>query len=119
MLAGGLDETLAALADPTRRRVIDLLCKSPRRPGELAAGCETSPPAMSRHLKILRTRGLIEEDRGVDNDARVRIYRLRREPFDELQSWLRKMEMYWKDQLDAFTEHAERARRDRGGEKRR
>lgn len=62
---------------------------------------------MSRHLRVLRTRGLIEEER-VDDDARVRVYRLRRKPFADLQGWLDEVEAFWSDQLDAFKAHAER-----------
>jgi DNA-binding transcriptional ArsR family regulator len=101
-----LDETLAALADPTRRRVVDLLRERPRRAGELSAAFYLSAPAMSRHLRVLRTRGLVEEERAAD-DARARIYRLRPEPFDELQSWLAEVESFWTDQLDGFKRHAE------------
>jgi DNA-binding transcriptional ArsR family regulator len=54
-----LDATLSALADPTRRRVVDLLRTGPRRAGELAASAETSAPAMSRHLRVLRATGLV------------------------------------------------------------
>jgi len=82
-----LDGTLIALSDPTRRGVIDLLRRKPRRAGELSAALEMSPAAMSRHLRVLRTHGLVEEDHA-GPDARVRIYRLRREPFRELRKWL-------------------------------
>ena len=107
--AKALDETLAALADPTRRRVVDLLRARPRRAGELARAIRLSPPAMSRHLRVLRTRGLIEEER-VEHDARVKLYRLRRERFDDLQNWLAEVEGFWTEQLDAFKTHAERTR---------
>ena len=106
-LARSVDGTLAALADPTRRRVVDLLRRRPRRAGELAAAFDMSAPAISRHLRVLRTRGLIEEER-VEDDARVRVYRLRPQPFRELQSWLEQVESFWSDQLDAFKVHAER-----------
>jgi len=56
-----LDQTLAALADPTRRRVIDLHRERPRRAGELARATKVSPPLMSRHLRKLRIHGLVEE----------------------------------------------------------
>jgi len=102
-----VDATLAALADPTRRRVVDLLRRSPRRAGELAAHFGVSAPAMSRHLRVLRTRGLVEEERR-EGDARVRVYRLRPGPFRELQSWLSEVEAFWGDPLGAFKEHAER-----------
>ena len=110
MTAQALDQTLAALADPTRRRVVDLLRVRPRRAGELARAFRMSPPAMSRHLRVLRTRGLIEEER-VEKDARVRIYRLRPERFRDLQAWLREVEVFWTEQLEAFASHAERSRK--------
>lgn len=106
-LATDLDSTLSALADPTRRRVVDLLRQRPRRAGELAREFRMSPPAMSRHLRVLRRGGLVEEQ-GVEDDARVRVYRLRPEPFEDLQDWLEKVEAYWHDQLGAFKAHADR-----------
>jgi DNA-binding transcriptional ArsR family regulator len=102
-----LDRTLAALADPTRRNVVHLLRKKPRRAGELAAACAISAPAMSRHLRVLRKSGLVEGDELAD-DARVRLYRLRRAPFGELRAWLDEVEAFWSVQLDAFKAHAER-----------
>jgi DNA-binding transcriptional ArsR family regulator len=107
-----LDRTFAALADPTRRRVIDLLRKRPRRAGELAAAVEMTPPAMSRHLRVLRRSGLVDE-RGLEEDARVRVYQLRAEPFAAVRSWLDEVEAFWTDQLGAFAAHAERTRRRR------
>jgi DNA-binding transcriptional ArsR family regulator len=107
-----VDSTLAALADPTRRGVVDLLREQPRRAGELSAAFDLSAPAMSRHLRVLRTRGLVTEERASD-DARARVYRLRREPFEELQGWLAEVESFWSDQLDAFKQHAERRGRRR------
>jgi DNA-binding transcriptional ArsR family regulator len=99
-----LDRTLAALADPQRRRVVDLLRERPRRAGELAQAAGASFPAMSRHLRTLRESGLVEEDRDA-LDARVRIYRLRREPMTELKAWLEETEAMWADQLKAFKGH--------------
>lgn len=105
--ARDLDATLAALADPTRRGVIDLLRKRPRRAGELADAFDVSPPAISRHLRILRTRGLIEEAPTPD-DARLRVYRLRPQPFRDLQRWLDQVEAFWSEQLESFKAVAER-----------
>jgi DNA-binding transcriptional ArsR family regulator len=102
-----LDATLSALADPTRRRVVDLLRTGPRRAGELAASAQMSAPAMSRHLRVLRASGLVETS-GVIDDARLRVYRLRREPFAALQAWLDQVEAFWSEQLGAFKAHAER-----------
>jgi DNA-binding transcriptional ArsR family regulator len=104
-----LDETFAALADPTRRGVVELLRTKPRRAGELAESLEMSAPAMSRHLRVLRKSGLVVEE-GLEEDARVRVYRLRRERFAELRGWLEEVEAFWGDQLGAFKAHAERTR---------
>ena len=106
-----LDHTLAALAEPTRRRVIDLLRERPRRAGELAQFMGVSAPLMSRHLRMLRIHGLVEEQHRDQRDSRVRMYSLRREPFDELQGWLQQVEAFWTDQLGAFRDHVERTKR--------
>jgi DNA-binding transcriptional ArsR family regulator len=88
-----LDETLAALADPIRRRVVDLLRKNPQRAGDLAAALKVSAPRLSRHLRVLRRCGLIE-DRGLEHDARVAFYRLKRERFAALRDWLADLEEF-------------------------
>src|SRR5258708_3545140 len=110
-----LDTTLAALADPTRRHVVELLRERPRRAGELAAASRMSGPAMSKHLRVLRASGLVEVGAplvGVPGqDARVRVYRLRPEPFVALQDWLEEVQRFWTDQLSAFKAHAERTRK--------
>ena len=109
MSTPNLDETLLALADPTRRRVVDLLRRKPQRAGDLAAALEVSPPRLSRHLRILRKSGLIE-DSGVDHDARISLYRLKPEPFETLKDWLQEVESFWTMELAAFKAHAERTR---------
>jgi DNA-binding transcriptional ArsR family regulator len=106
-----LDHTLAALAEPTRRRVVDLLRKRPYKAGELARAVRVSAPLMSRHLRVLRVHGLVEEAEGDPEDTRVRMYRLRRQPFAELRGWLDEVEEFWTDQLGAFREHVERTRK--------
>jgi DNA-binding transcriptional ArsR family regulator len=110
--AANLDATLAALADPTRRRVIELLRERPQPAGELAASVKMSPPAMSRHLRVLRATGLVEAEL-VDDDARLRVYRLRPERFVALQAWLDQVQAFWGEQLGAFKAHAERGRKRR------
>lgn len=112
MPAANLDATLAALADPTRRRVIELLRERPQPAGELAASVKMSPPAMSRHLRVLRATGLVEAEL-VDDDARLRVYRLRPERFVALQAWLDQVQAFWGEQLGAFKAHAERGRKRR------
>jgi len=107
-----LDGTFGALADPTRRGVIDLLRKEPRRAGDLANELGLSRPAMSKHLKVLRTSGLIETNSD-DDDARAKIYRLRPEPFSALRDWLEDVERFWTLELAAFKAHAEKKGRAR------
>src|ERR1700759_2792289 len=102
-----LDEMFAALADPARRGVVDLLRKKPRRAGELANAWSISPARMSQHLRVLRKSGLIKDD-DVENDARVRLYRLRQQPFSEIRGWLDEVEAFWATELAAFKAHAER-----------
>jgi DNA-binding transcriptional ArsR family regulator len=109
-----LDTTLAALADPTRRQVVELLRERPRRAGELAAASAMSGPAMSRHLRLLRASGLVEvEEERIDQDARLRVYRLRPEPFIALQAWLDQVQAFWTDQLEAFKAHTERTQKEK------
>lgn len=107
-----LDGTLAALADSKRKAVVELLSRRPRRAGELASALAMTPAALSRHLRVLRRTGLIAEE-GIDRDARVRIYHLRKQPFDELQGWLAEVESYWREELAAFKTHVERSARRR------
>jgi len=103
----GVDRTLAALADPHRRRVVDLLSQRPRAAGDLARELELSAPSMSRHLKTLRESGLVEESHPTF-DARVRIYALRPEPMVHLLRWLEDAERLWSEQLAAFKAHVEK-----------
>lgn len=103
----GVDRTLAALADPQRRRAVELLSRQPRRAGELAEALDLTAPAMSRHLKALREAGLVEESHPAF-DARVRIYALRAEPMSELKAWMEAAERLWSEQLSAFKAHLER-----------
>ena len=102
-----IDRTLAALADPHRRRVIDLLSHGPRAAGDLARELALTPPAMSRHLRTLRQSGLVEESHPAF-DARVRVYALRPEPMANLLRWLAEAERLWSEQLAGFKAHLER-----------
>lgn len=102
-----IDRTLAALADPHRRQVVDLLRERPRPAGELAKAVGVSPPVMSRHLRTLRE-GRIVEEAASPFDARVRIYRLRPKPMADLKAWLDETERLWSVQLSAFKAHLEK-----------
>jgi DNA-binding transcriptional ArsR family regulator len=102
-----LDTLLAALADPQRRRAVELLRDRPRRAGELADELGLSAPAMSRHLRSLKQSGLVEETHP-EFDARVRIYALRREPMAALKAWVDQTEGLWTKQLASFKDHVEK-----------
>ena len=101
-----IDRTLAALADPHRRRTVDLLRERPRRAGELARALDLPAPIMSRHLRTLRESGLVEETHP-PFDARVRIYALRPGPMADLKAWLEETERMWAEQLVSFKAHVE------------
>jgi DNA-binding transcriptional ArsR family regulator len=99
-----VDDMLSALADPVRRRAVELLAVRPHRAGELAEALGIPTPAMSKHLRVLRERGVVTET-SPDFDARVRIYSLRSGAMTGLRSWLAATEQGWTEQLAAFAEH--------------
>jgi DNA-binding transcriptional ArsR family regulator len=101
-----LDGTLAALADPARRRAVELLREQPQRAGELADALGISPWATSRLLNALRRGGLLRESHP-DNDARVRIYSLDPTPVLELRLWLEETQAMWEEQMQALKAHLE------------
>jgi DNA-binding transcriptional ArsR family regulator len=94
-------EAAAAIADPIRRRVLELVRDREVPAGELAAQFDVSRPAVSRHLRVLRQAGLVRERR----EGRLRLYRADPAPLAELRGWL---ERYWDERLDALKELAER-----------
>lgn len=102
-----IHETFAALGEPNRLAMIHLLQDEPRRPADIAAALSMSRPATSRHLRVLRKSGLVEE-KTLKDDARGRVYQLRREAFSDLHEWLENVEAFWSEQLLAFKAHAER-----------
>ena len=101
-----VDSFFEALADPTRREVVRLLGEGPQRAGRLAAATGSSAPAMSRHLRVLLSAGLIADER-VPDDARIRLFRLRPEPLVAVQAWLDQVQAHWNEQLTAFKRHVE------------
>ncbi len=102
-----IHECFAALGEPSRLAVVHLLRDEPRRPADIARALSMSRPAISRHLRVLRKSGLVEE-KTFEDDARGRVYQLRREGFSELHDWLDGVEAFWVEQLQAFKTHAER-----------
>jgi DNA-binding transcriptional ArsR family regulator len=102
-----LDSAFAALTDPTRRQIVRLLSERPRRAGELHEAFPISAPAISRHLRVLRQNGLIEELKLAD-DGRVRLYRLRPEPLAEVSEWIDHVSRNWDAALESFKTYVER-----------
>jgi len=92
-----------ALADPTRRAVLDLLRQGRRPAGEIASAFPVSRPAISKHLRLLRRAHLVSEKR----EGRHRFYQLNAEPLQAVDSWLEKYRVFWQQNLNnlkAFVE---------------
>jgi DNA-binding transcriptional ArsR family regulator len=98
------EDRLAALADPTRQRILELLAERPRPAGELHGAFPIAAPAVSRHLRVLREAGLVGEE-PVPDDKRVRLYRLEPAGLDELSAWLDGLSGAWQQQLDSFKDY--------------
>jgi DNA-binding transcriptional ArsR family regulator len=98
-----------ALADPTRRRVLELLSERELSAGEIAAAFTVSRPAVSRHLRVLRQAGLVQARR----DAQRRVYGLDPEPLAELDSWLATYRPFWNERLDLLEQHLRRTEEER------
>jgi DNA-binding transcriptional ArsR family regulator len=99
-----VEVVLAALAEPARRQVVELLGAAPRRAGELSAAVGMSAPAMSRHLRVLLQAGIITDER-TSRDARLRYFRLRPQSMVALQAWLDQLQAHWDAQLTSFKQH--------------
>jgi DNA-binding transcriptional ArsR family regulator len=104
--ASGLAPLLAALADPTRLHAVELLSTRPRRAGELADELGVSPPAMSKHLRVLLNVGIVADER-VAEDARARVFRLRPDSMVAVRAWLDQLQAHWDEQLGSFRAHVE------------
>jgi DNA-binding transcriptional ArsR family regulator len=89
------------LAEPSRRRVLDLLREQDRTVGELVEALDMSQPAVSKHLKVLRDAGLVE----AEVDAQRRVYRLRPEPLADVDAWLAPYRKFWRGKLAALQRH--------------
>lgn len=104
-----IDSTLAALADPTRRQVVELLQNDQLRASVIADRLRMSRAAVSRHLRLLERAGLVSVGTPGE-DARGRLYRLEPDRLVALGTWLDQVQAFWSEQLGAFKEHAERTR---------
>jgi DNA-binding transcriptional ArsR family regulator len=91
-------QSLIAIADPTRRRIVELLAEGDRTAGELVAEFDLSAPAISQHLKVLRDAGLVT----TRAEGQKRIQTLNPTGFDELEAWLQRTRAFWSRRLDAL-----------------
>jgi DNA-binding transcriptional ArsR family regulator len=99
-----MDAAMHALADKSRRTVLEILRDHPATAGELAEALPIARPGVSRHLRVLREAGLVD----VRQDAQRRIYTLRAAPLAEVDEWLGPYRRLWENRLDAL--HTEIAR---------
>jgi DNA-binding transcriptional ArsR family regulator len=91
-------DVFEALADPTRRTIVELLAQRERSSGELAGHFELSQPAVSKHLRVLRQAGVVH----VRGEAQKRIYRLEPKTLSEAEGWLARHRQFWEGRLDAL-----------------
>ena len=102
-------DALEALADPTRREIVELLAARDRSAGEIASHFRVSRPAVSRHLRVLREHGLVQARR----QRQQRIYSLDPAPLVELDEWLARNRSFWTNRLDALDTELRRARKEK------
>jgi DNA-binding transcriptional ArsR family regulator len=93
----------AALAEPSRRRILDLLRDGERSVTDLVSRLDLSQPGVSKHLRVLREAGLVQ----VRPEGRQRWYGLRAEPLAEVDQWLEPYRAHWEGRLDALERHLE------------
>jgi DNA-binding transcriptional ArsR family regulator len=92
-----------AVAEPSRRQILDLLRSGERSVNELVERVRLSQPGVSKHLKMLREAGLVD----VRPEGRRRLYTLRAQPLAEVDAWLEPYRAHWEDRLDALERHLE------------
>jgi DNA-binding transcriptional ArsR family regulator len=104
-----METALRAIADDSRRTILDALADGPATAGELAALLPIARPGVSRHLRVLREAGLVE----VRHEAQRRVYTLSPEPLAEINDWLSRYVTLWEQRLDALHTEIARGKRDR------
>lgn len=99
-----MESAFAIIAEPNRRALLLLLATSERSVGELERRLGMPQPSVSKHLRVLREAGFVESR----VDAQRRVYRLRPEPFMEVDSWLAPFRRFWSAHVDALERHLDR-----------
>lgn len=107
-------EIFIALADPTRRRIVELLSRGECAAGEIVEAFEVSGPAISQHLKVLREAALVQ----VRVEGQRRIYQLNPQGLGEMDAWLKDVRRFWAPRLEALEQELRKADGKRKGHKR-
>ena len=104
-----VESVFEIIAEPNRRAILSLLVSSPQSVGEIERQLGMSQPAVSKHLRVLRDAGFVEST----VDAQRRLYRLKPEPFREMDDWLAQFRRFWSGYVDALERHLDRMDQDR------
>ena len=99
-----VESVFDVIAEPNRRAILSLLAVSPKSVGEIARQLRMSQPTVSKHLRVLREAGFVEST----VDAQRRLYRLKPEPFQEVDVWLAPFRRFWSAHVDALERHLDR-----------
>jgi len=99
-----MESVFEIIAEPNRRAILSLLVASQQSVGEIERQLRMPQPSVSKHLRVLREAGFVEST----VDAQRRLYRLRPEPFEELDAWLARFRRFWSAHLDALERHLDR-----------
>jgi DNA-binding transcriptional ArsR family regulator len=99
-----VESAFAIIAEPNRRAILSLLVSSQQSVGEIERQLRMSQPTVSKHLRVLREAGFVEST----VDAQRRLYRLKSEPFQEVDAWLAQFRRFWSSHVDALERHLER-----------
>jgi DNA-binding transcriptional ArsR family regulator len=102
-------ESFEIIAEPNRRAILSLLVSSEQSVGEIERQLRMTQPAVSKHLRVLREAGFVEST----VDAQRRLYRLKPEPFQEVDTWLSQFRRFWSAHVDALERHLDRMDIDR------
>ena len=99
-----MESVFEIIAEPNRRAILGLLASSQQSVGEIERQLGMPQPKVSKHLRVLRETGFVEST----VDAQRRLYRLRPEPFQEVDAWLAQFRRFWSAHIDALERHLDR-----------
>ena len=99
-----MESAFGIIAEPNRRAILSLLVSSQQSVGEIERQLRMTQPAVSKHLRVLREAGFVEST----VDAQRRLYRLKPEPFQEVEAWLAPFRRFWSAHVDALERHLDR-----------